>query len=342
MNVIQFIKRHACLVSAVLLLVGQATFVRAQQEWLIDFGNNTTYRSISVTNPSVSDNPAAAGNYWNSLQPGVLASNLVDKQNTATTLQIGYDTPMGFDSYNGPAGDTSFGTPADNVDFTDIDQFALGDMGVKAAAFDFMDGPGTGDNKVKFEIQNLDPTKKYDLTFFGSHKYSLDATTVYSVFTDSTFTTQIASKTLNVMSTTDPSKHNRDTLATITGLSPQDHNILYVQFVGMTGHEGYLNSMRIVAEAAAPSLTGDYNNDGKVSAADYVIWRNNLGTTNALPNDPAGGTIGATQYNNWRSHFGDHSGAGSGLGSAAVPEPASTSLVAIGLLGLISSARRSR
>src|SRR4051812_42712614 len=178
MNVIRFIKRHACLVSAVSLLVGQASIVHSQQEWLIDFGNDTTYRSISVHNPSVSDNPAAAGNYWNSLQPGVLASNLVDKLNTPTTLQIGYDTPMGFDSYNGPAGDTSFGTPADNVDFSAIDQVALGDMGVKAAAFDFMDGPGTGDNKVKFEIQNLDPSKKYDLTFFGSHKYSLDATTV--------------------------------------------------------------------------------------------------------------------------------------------------------------------
>src|SRR6185503_1862704 len=101
----------------------------------------------------------------------------------------------------------------------------------------------------------------------------------------------------------------------------------------MTGHEGYLNSMRIVAEAAAPGITGDYNNDGKVSAADYVTWRNNIGTTNVLPNDPAGGTIGAAQYNNWRSHFGEHSGAGSGLSSAAVPEPASMSLVAFGLLG---------
>jgi hypothetical protein len=268
----------------------------------------------------------------------VLASNLVDSHNTPTAIQIGYDTPMGFDSYNGPAGDTSFGTPADNVDFTDIDPFALGDMGVKAAAFDFMAGPSTADNRVRFEIQNLDPTKKYDLTFFESHKYSFDAITVYSVYSDSSFTTQVASTMLQVMDPTNPIKHNRDTLATITGLSPQTDNILFIQFVGMTGHEGYLNDMKIVAQAA-PSLTGDYNNNGKVDAADYVVWRNNVGSTTVLPNDPAGGTIGNTQYNNWRSHFGQSSGAGSGLGSAAVPEPALISLVAIGLCGLVARLR---
>ena len=56
---------------------------------------------------------------------------------------------------------------------------------------------------------------------------------------------------------------------------------------------------------AAPSpLTGDYNNNGVVDAADYVVWRNNQGTSNALPNDPIGGMIGAAQYNQWRAHFG--------------------------------------
>jgi hypothetical protein len=188
----------------------------------------------------------------------------------------------------------------------------------------------------------LDPSKKYDLTFFGSHKYSLDATTVYSVYSDNTFASQVASTTLNVVDPTDPTKHNQDKLATITGLSPQTNNILFVQFVGMTGHEGYLNMMRIVAEAAAPGVVGDYNNNGRVDAADYVLWRKSVGTTTVLPNDPAGGMIGITQYNNWRSHFGQGSGAGSGLGSAAVPEPMSISLFAIALFGLIAQQRRRR
>jgi len=69
-----------------------------------------------------------------------------------------------------------------------------------------------------------------------------------------------------------------------------------------------------------PSLPGDFNNNGTVDAADYVVWRNG-GSPN--PNS-------LSDYNLWRSNFGNHSGAGSGLGgSAAVPEPATC------LLGLI-------
>ena len=71
-----------------------------------------------------------------------------------------------------------------------------------------------------------------------------------------------------------------------------------------------------------PALPGDYNRNGTVDAADYVVWRKNNGTTNALPNDPTGGTIGTAQYNQWRAHFGQTAGSGSGANAnAAVPEP---------------------
>ena len=83
---------------------------------------------------------------------------------------------------------------------------------------------------------------------------------------------------------------------------------------------------------AAPGTPGDYNNDGKVDAADYVIWRENNGTTNTLPNDPNGGIIGQNQYDTWKANFGKVTGSGSGLGgSAAVPEPTAA---ALGLLAL--------
>ena len=81
----------------------------------------------------------------------------------------------------------------------------------------------------------MDPAKKYDLTFFGSHKFSVDATTVYSVYTDNTYTTLVGSANLDVQDPADPSLHNRDTVATISNLSPQADNILYVQFVGSNG-----------------------------------------------------------------------------------------------------------
>jgi hypothetical protein len=91
---------------------------------------------------------------------------------------------------------------------------------------------------------------------------------------------------------------------------------------------------------APAGIAGDYNDDGKVDAADYVVWRDNEGTTNTLPNDPNGGNIGAAQYNTWRANFGMMAGSGSGSGFAAVPEPAGMILAVIGLIGLSGSRRR--
>jgi hypothetical protein len=66
-------------------------------------------------------------------------------------------------------------------------------------------------------------------------------------------------------------------------------------------------------------LTGDYNGNGAVDAADYVVWRQNLGTTNAMPNDSSPESVSPEDYNDWRQHFGG--AAAGGTLSAAVPEP---------------------
>lgn len=92
----------------------------------------------------------------------------------------------------------------------------------------------------------------------------------------------------------------------------------------------------------APSgLDGDFNSDGKVDDGDYVTWRKNNGTNNALANDGGLGTpIGTAHYNLWRANFGNPPGAGSGTnigGGSAVPEPASVVFVCIGMF--ICSAR---
>ena len=154
MNVILKLTRNACLVSAVMLLVGQASLCFAQQKVLIDFGSSTSYRGISVPNPD------PKGHYWNSNQPGQLM-DLVDVTNTATGMQLGWITAVGTDSYNGPAGPTDPPPYQDYLPLTDIDAAALGDLGVKEAAFDYYTG-------ATMQIQSLDPSKKYTVTFFGS------------------------------------------------------------------------------------------------------------------------------------------------------------------------------
>jgi probable HAF family extracellular repeat protein len=65
-------------------------------------------------------------------------------------------------------------------------------------------------------------------------------------------------------------------------------------------------------------IPGDFNHNGTVDAADYVVWRKTDGTQNG--------------YDTWRAHFGMTSESGSGSAGAsdsqaAVPEPATIVLL---------------
>jgi hypothetical protein len=78
------------------------------------------------------------------------------------------------------------------------------------------------------------------------------------------------------------------------------------------------------------NVDGDYNGDGLVNAADYVLFRNG----GPLQNDPTPG-VQPADYDYWKARFGNNSGNGSGAGSQVVPEPTALLLMAIAaVLGL--------
>ena len=54
-----------------------------------------------------------------------------------------------------------------------------------------------------------------------------------------------------------------------------------------------------------PRLAGDYNRDGVVDAADYVVWRKTLGSDTELAADGSrNGVIDPADYELWRANFG--------------------------------------
>ncbi len=103
----------------------------------------------------------------------------------------------------------------------------------------------------------------------------------------------------------------------------------------------YTNTDVILRLITSP--TGDYNHNGVVDAADYVVWRDELGQTGfSLPADGDGdNTITQNDYNIWRSNFGNHSGSGSGaIEGAPVPEPATSVMLMFAAAGWCLRRRR--
>jgi probable HAF family extracellular repeat protein len=71
-----------------------------------------------------------------------------------------------------------------------------------------------------------------------------------------------------------------------------------------------------------PPIPGDFNHDGTVDAADYVVWRKN-----------PGGIYTQNDFNLWRANFGAMAGSGAGAtANATVPEPATLVMLIVGLL----------
>jgi hypothetical protein len=89
---------------------------------------------------------------------------------------------------------------------------------------------------------------------------------------------------------------------------------------------------------------GDYNGDGTVDAADYVVWGKTFGSADDLRADGNGNlVIDSGDYDVWRAAFGASYdfGSATGVAGAAVAEPTSSLLLLAGCV-LTGSRRRAR
>jgi hypothetical protein len=103
-------------------------------------------------------------------------------------------------------------------------------------------------------------------------------------------------------------------------------------------------SLKLVDIIAPPEINADFNGNEIVDAADFAVWRENLGTgTLQSQGDADGdGDVDNDDYGHWKATFGSMPGGGSvaGAGGVAVPEPTSLVLLLGGALAALGCARR--
>jgi len=86
----------------------------------------------------------------------------------------------------------------------------------------------------------------------------------------------------------------------------------------------------VLLEFPPTILQGDFNDDGSIDAADYAVWRDNLGQAITLPGDLTPGTVTIEDYNDWRTNFDAASSLVLSNSTAAIPEPTALVLMILG------------
>jgi hypothetical protein len=126
--------------------------------------------------------------------------------------------------------------------------------------------------------------------------------------------------------------------AAVNNLAVSPGTTVELRFTTASANGGDFVGVDLNLTVGATNPSGDFNNDGNVDAADYVVWRKNT-VNNALPNDN-GLTTQAARFDLWRAKFGNMAGSGAG-GSAAIPEPGSCMLLLVAAFHLAAIGRRS-
>jgi fibronectin-binding autotransporter adhesin len=181
----------------------------------------------------------------------------------------------------------------------------LGFLDTSVLSYELTDNVFTVGGGVN-DLTSVGGNSALDNTLVGGD-LTLDGTLNVSVLGNSQLTAAGSYRLFNYAGTLIDNGLNLGTIALASGLSASIDTSISGQI-----------DLLITSTGGMP---GDHNQDGKVNAADYVLWRN----------DPAsyGGPGG---YTAWRANFGNPPGSGSGLEGGGVPEPAGATLALMTLL----------
>jgi Dockerin type I domain len=114
---------------------------------------------------------------------------------------------------------------------------------------------------------------------------------------------------------------------------------------GRVGWSGGRIEVSTIDEARLiPLAPGDYNQNGAVDAADFIVWRKAMeqsGTSAAglFADGDFDGHVDEDDYQIWRTHFGETSTSGA-LAATGIPEPATWLMLAVALMPLMNMACR--
>lgn len=106
----------------------------------------------------------------------------------------------------------------------------------------------------------------------------------------------------------------------------------------LPGDQNQLLTLTLMGEIEAAGLEGDFNDDGMVDAADYTVWRNNLGLADTVlnSNGDASGIVDAGDYTLWSTNYGTSQPAT----ASAIPEPSSVILLCFASTSMLFWKRR--
>jgi fibronectin-binding autotransporter adhesin len=230
-------------------------------------------------------------------------------------------------------------TPWTGVSITAIREIEFGPAPERALT---LTGTNTGNNTLASLISDASDTGVVGVTKTGDGKWILTGNNTY------TGSTAVED---GILSITNPFLANASDVLMTTGgifdLSFVGTDIIDELFFNGTGQaSGTWGAVgNVSADHQSPFFTGtgllqvttgggDYNNDGVVDAADYVMWRK----------DPADNGGDPDGYNTWRTNFGNTTGGGgNNLGeSPSVPEPTGVVLLLVGAIGMVKLGARRR